>query len=135
MDALQDGRDLARVRIELDDAAGVIRDENAAVPMDLEAVGLPVVVGDQREAALFVDPEHPAPGHVHAIQTPLGIEGRPLQQGMRRLVARLVAMPLGRASGFLKASGRRAKTWASMAGGAAYMVSPWQLLIHGWRRS
>jgi len=67
VDPLEHRLDRAGLRIEQHDAPGIVRDEDAAVLMDLQAVGLAIVFGDQLEPALRVDPEHAAPGHVHAI--------------------------------------------------------------------
>ena len=43
--AFDDGADGARRRIELHDPVTIVRDEDAAVLVDLQAVGLPIILG------------------------------------------------------------------------------------------
>ena len=66
--APEDGADGARRRIELHDAMAIIRDEDAAVLVDLQAIGLAVILGRQCDHAIGRDPEDPPPGHVDDIE-------------------------------------------------------------------
>src|SRR5215470_1996205 len=56
------------------DAVSVVGNKNAAIPVNLEAVGDPVVFGKHRPSAIRRDPEHAAMREVDAIQVACAIE-------------------------------------------------------------
>ena len=85
--ALEDGADGAGRGIEPHDPVPIIRDEDPAVLVDLEAIGLAVILGRQRDQAVGRDPEDAPPGHVDDIEIAGAIEGWPFQEAVRRLAA------------------------------------------------
>src|SRR5215831_2990842 len=62
------------LRIKGQDAVSMVGDKNAAIPVNLEAVGDPVVFGKHRPSAIRRDPEHAAMCEVDAIQIACAIE-------------------------------------------------------------
>ena len=88
------GLDLAADRIDDHDAMPMIGHEQAAVPVDLQAVRLAVILGDDRELAGRIDPQDAAVGDVDAVEVAVAIEGRTLQERLHRPAAMLGLQPL-----------------------------------------
>ncbi len=97
--ALQERPDLARRRIEDHDAVLVIADESAAVLVELEAVGLPVVLAADRDLARRRDLQQAAPGDVDDPEVARAVEGGTFQEGRGIRPAELDRGPIGIAAG------------------------------------
>ena len=90
---LKQGRDLAGAGIEQEDAALVIGDEDAAVPVDLEPVRPAVIFGHQRPFACGADAEDAAERNVGDVEIAGTIEARPLEEGIEQLPHRIGIAP------------------------------------------
>ena len=72
----------------------MIGHEQATVLMNLQAVGLAVILGDDRKLASRIYPQNAAVGDVDAVEIAVAIEGRTLQERLHRPAAMLCLQPL-----------------------------------------
>src|SRR5262249_11886286 len=94
--------DRAARGVELHDPVLEVRDKDAAVLVNLEAVGLAVVLGGERDLGVGGDAEDAAIGYVDHVEVALSVEARTLEEARRRGTGPLDLDPTR--------SGRRART-------------------------
>ena len=90
---LDQRRRLAVRRIEQDDAALVVGDEDAAVLVDFEPVGPAVIFGDQCPFAGRADAEDPAEGNIGDVEIARAVETRPFEEAVELHAGRVGVRP------------------------------------------
>src|SRR2546426_11352009 len=81
---LHKGLHLSRLRVQNEDSTPVIRDEDPAVTVDLEAVRPAVVLRGELPLLFGTDPENSSKRDVDAPKVPLAVERRPLEEAVER---------------------------------------------------
>src|SRR5690606_31285737 len=110
------------MRVKHHDPVPIIGNENPAVLMDLQAVGLTVVLNDLVKFALRIYAEYPPIGDVDAIKIAISVERRTLEEGRQLAALMLLLQPIGLARiafEFLGQSGKNARgcfRWGSEHG-------------------
>jgi hypothetical protein len=83
-----------------------VGDEDAPVPVDLEAVGSAVVFADHVEASVRAHPEDPSPGNVDAIEVAVAVKRWSLEERVHVGAAALHAQPFGVAAALAQMIGQ-----------------------------
>ena len=91
----EDRFDRAARRVQHQEPALVVADEDAPVAVDLQPVGPAVVLGDQVALACGRQPEHPAERNVDEIQVAGAVERRSFEEAVHRLIEPIGVRPRG----------------------------------------
>jgi len=84
-----------RLDVEFENAAPIIRNEDAPVPADLQSVRPTLIFDDQRPVAVGRNPEDATEGNVDDVEMTFGIEGGTFDEAIGRLARPVGIGPFG----------------------------------------